>query len=103
MRTMDGKTDYNYVTGQVGKGSEFLDDIFKHCLDVYSHIGTISAGYKDPHEWGKIAFNRVKEEIFRTKWFKIDTWQTTGHMFFGYSNQDYGEPSKGAVGSDWHM
>ncbi len=24
-------------------------------------------------------------------------------MFLGYSNQEYGEPSRGAVGSDWHM
>ncbi|MFL6622530.1 MAG: hypothetical protein ACJ8NR_07925 [Sulfurifustis sp.] len=103
MRTPDGKTDYNYVIGQVGRASEFLDDIFERRLDVYSHLGTISAGYKDPYEWGKSAFLRVREEIFRTHWFRIDTWQATGHMFFGYSNHEYGEPVRGAVGSDWHM
>jgi hypothetical protein len=103
MRTKDGRTDYNYVIGEIGKGAEFLDDLFERRLDVYSHLGTISAGYRDPHEWGKTAFARVKEEIFRTGWFKVNAWQTTGHMFFGHSNQEYGEPIRGAVGSDWHM
>jgi hypothetical protein len=102
-RSKDGKSDYNYVTGQVGTGKEFLDDIFTHNLDVYSHLGTISSGYKDPYEWGKLIFNRLKEEIFRGDWFDIPSWQITGHMFFGYSNQEYGEPINGAVGSDWHM
>lgn len=102
-RTKDGKADYNYVSGHVGTGSEFLDDIFVHNLDVYSHLGTISSGFDDPYKWGKIAFNRVKEEIFRSGWFRIDDWKISGHMFFGYSNEEYGEPTHGAVGSDWHM
>ena len=103
LRTPDGKTDYNYVIGEVGTGSEFLEDIFERKLDVYSHLGTISAGYKDPYEWGKVAFRKVRESIFRTGWFQVEGWQTTGHMFFGYGNDDFGEPIQGAVGSDWHM
>lgn len=103
LRSEEGKADYNYVSGKVGTGAEFLDDIFEHRLDVYSHLGTISSGYNDPYEWGKVAFNRVKEKIFESGWFKIDTWRRTGHMFFGYSSQKYGEPKHGAVGSDWHM
>jgi hypothetical protein len=103
MRSASGKTDYNYVTGHVGTGAEFLDDIFEHKIDVYSHLGTISAGYKDPYEWGKLAFNNVREEIFRSNWFRVEGWRMTGHMFFGYSTRAYGEPKKGAVGSDWHM
>lgn len=103
LRSEDGKADYNYVSGTVGTGQEFLDDIFVHQRDVYSHLGTISAGYKDPYPWGKIAFSRVREAIFRSGWFQVDGWQPTGHMFFGHSSQDYGEPSGGAVGSDWHM
>jgi hypothetical protein len=103
LRSKDGKSDYNYVTGQVGTGKEFLDDIFTHNLDVYSHLGTISSGFKDPYEWGKVAFNHLKEEIFRADWFDIPSWKVAGHMFFGYSSQEYGEPSDGAVGSDWHL
>ncbi|MEQ8967775.1 MAG: hypothetical protein RID91_18315 [Azospirillaceae bacterium] len=104
LRSADrSKADYNYVSGQVGTGREFLDDIFERNLDVYSHLGTISAGYKDPYPWGKKAFERVKESIFSTGWFAIDHWQPTGHMFFGYSNDAFGEPTRGAVGSDWHM
>jgi len=103
MRSGNGKTDYNYVNGTVGMASEFLDDIFERKLDVYSHLGTVSAGYKDPYEWGKLAFNVIREEVFRSDWFKVDGWQITGHMFLGYSTQEYGEPSNGAVGSDWHM
>jgi hypothetical protein len=103
LRTADGKTDYNYVCGQLGSGSEFLDDIFERKLDVYSHLGTISAGYKDPYEWGKVAFHKVREEIYRKNWFRIESWRTTGHMFLGHGNEDYGEPIHGAVGSDWHM
>lgn len=102
-RSKEGKSDYNYVTGQVGTGKEFLDEIFVDNLDVYSHLGTVSSGFKDPYEWGKIAFNHLKEEIFRGDWFDIPSWKVTGHMFFGYSNQEYGEPGEGAVGSDWHM
>lgn len=103
MRTPDGKTDYNYVTGTVGTGREFLDDIFVRKMDVYSHLGTISAGYKDPYLWGKQAFQLVKEAIFKDGWFQMPDWQVSGHMFFGYCNQEYGEPSQGAMGSDWHM
>jgi hypothetical protein len=102
-RSEDGKSDYNYVTGHVGTGKELLDDIFLHELDVYSHLGTISSGFKDPYEWGKIAFNRLKKEIFRGDWFNIESWKISGHMFFGRSNDEYGEPIDGAVGSDWHM
>lgn len=103
MRSASGRADYNYVSGHVGTGAEFLSDIFEHKIDVYSHLGTISSGYKDPYDWGKIAFNRVQEEIFASPWMKVEGWRTTGHMFFGYSTLDYGEPSEGAVGSDWHM
>src|ERR1700733_10962880 len=35
MRSESGKTDYNYVTGKVGTGAEFLDDIFERKIDVY--------------------------------------------------------------------
>ncbi|MBN3817391.1 hypothetical protein G3N57_12585 [Paraburkholderia sp. Se-20369] len=103
MRGENGKSDYNYVTGRVGTGSEFLDDIFENQRDVYSHLGTISSGYSDPYEWGKIAFNRVKEAIFANPWFAVDSWKVSGHMFLGHSTQDFGEPARGAVGSDWHM
>lgn len=103
MRSADGASDYNYVTGRVGTGKEFLDDIFVRGLDVYSHLGTISSGYNDPYEWGKVAFNLVKSEIFSKGWFKIDSWQISGHMFLGHSTLEYGEPARGAVGSDWHM
>jgi hypothetical protein len=103
MRSPEGASDYNYVTGKVGTGAEFLDDIFVRNLDVYSHLGTISSGYNDPYEWGKLAFRLVKDEIFRKKWFKVEGWQVSGHMFFGYSSRQYGEPRHGAVGSDWHM
>lgn len=102
-RSDDGKTDYNYVTGKVGKASEFLEELFVRELDVYAHLGTISSGYRDPYEWGRHAFEAVKTSIFRGDWFKIPNWQITGHMFLGRSNQEYGEPSRGAVGSDWHM
>lgn len=102
-RSASGRSDYNYVTGQVGTGAEFLDDIFDKKIDVYSHLGTISSGYKDPHEWGKLVFGRVQEEVFSTPWMNVEGWRTTGHMFLGYSTLDYGEPSQGAVGSDWHM
>lgn len=103
MRSSSGKSDYNYVTGKVGTGAEFLDDIFERKLDVYSHLGTISSGYNDPYEWGKRAFRLVRDEIMNKGWFKVDGWQVTGHMFLGHSTQQYGEPSDGAVGSDWHM
>lgn len=103
MRSPEGKSDYNYVTGKVGPGREFLDDIFVHKLDVYSHLGTVSSGYNDPYPWGKDAFNLVKQEIFRRPWFDVDGWKITGHMFLGNSNAEYGEPGRGAVGSDWHM
>lgn len=103
MRSEDGESDYNYVTGKTGSGKEFLDDIFEHELDVYSHLGTVSSGYHDPYEWGKLAFEAVKHEIFKEKWFNINTWQLTGHMFLGRSNHSFGEPGQGAVGSDWHM
>lgn len=103
MRSADGKSDYNYVTGRVGPGREFLDDIFERKLDVYSHLGTISSGYADPYPWGKEAFNLVRDEVFRGDWFRIASWEITGHMFLGHSNQDFGEPITGAVGSDWHM
>lgn len=103
MRAEDGTSDYNYVTGRVGTGREFLDDIFSRKLDVYSHLGTISSTYNDPYPWGKDAFNQVKQEVFGTSWFDVDGWQVTGHMFFGHSNQEYGEPARGAVGSDWHI
>ena len=102
-RSKEGKSDYNYVTGQVGTGKEFLDDIFVHNLDVYSHLGTVSSGFKDPYEWGKHVFNHLKAEIFQGGWFDIPSWKITGHMFLGYSNYEYGEPGDGAVGSDWHM
>ncbi|MBA3771556.1 MAG: hypothetical protein H0X13_03425 [Ramlibacter sp.] len=103
MRSKDGASDYNYVNGRVGTGREFLDDIFVRNLDVYSHLGTISSGYSDPYEWGKDAFNLVKHEILRQGWFNVDSWRVTGHMFLGNSTQDFGEPARGAVGSDWHM
>lgn len=103
MRAEDGSSDYNYVTGKLGTGTEFLDDIFERRLDVYSHLGTISSGYNDPYEWGKLAFNRLKDELFRSGWCQVPGWRVSGHMFFGHSNQEYGEPSRGAVGSDWHM
>jgi hypothetical protein len=103
MRSASGRADYNYVSGHVGTGAEFVSDIFDRKIDVYSHLGTISSGYKDPYEWGKLAFNRVQEQILASGWMKVDGWRTTGHMFLGYSTVDYGEPSQGAVGSDWHM
>ncbi len=103
MRSQDGSSDYNYVKGQVGSGAEFLDDVFAKKLDVYSHLGTISAGYVDPYQWGKNAFNLLKKEIFFQSWFQIDRWKPSGHMFFGNSNEACGEPTHGAVGSDWHM
>ncbi|HVX60621.1 MAG TPA: hypothetical protein VHC19_08465 [Pirellulales bacterium] len=103
IRSASGKADYNYVTGQVGTGAEFLSDVFDRKIDVYSHLGTISSGYNDPYEWGKRAFNRVQEEVFASGWMNVQGWRTTGHMFFGYSTTDYGETSQGAVGSDWHM
>ncbi|KAA5841164.1 hypothetical protein F2A38_16905 [Pseudomonas chlororaphis] len=103
MRDENGASDYNYVTGRVGTGQEFLDDIFTHHLDVYSHLGTISSSYNDPYEWGKDAFNLVKQHVFSKPWFNIDAWKVTGHMFLGYSTQEYGEPARGAVGSDWHI
>src|SRR5438067_5604920 len=84
MRSRNGKTDFNYVSGHVGTGAEFLDDIFERKLDVYSLLGTIAAGYKDPYEWGKVAFQRVQEEVFRSNWFQVEGWQTTGHIFLGY-------------------
>ena len=103
MRSKEGKSDYNYVTGKVGTATEFLNDVFEKKLDVYSHLGTISSGYDDPYEWGKVLFGRIKDEIFQSNWCKIDAWRMTGHMFFGNSNQKFGEPARGAVGSDWHM
>jgi hypothetical protein len=103
MRSPDGSSDYNYVTGKVGTGAEFLDDIFVRELDVYSHLGTISSGYNDPYPWGKEAFNLVKDNIFSSDWFSVDNWKVSGHMFVGRSNRDFGEPRNGAVGSDWHM
>lgn len=103
MRSKDGVSDYNYVTGRIGTGREFLDEIYERQIDVYSHLGTISSGYNDPYQWGKDAFNLVKQEIFGNSWFAINSWDITGHMFLGHSTQDYGEPSKGAVGSDWHI
>ncbi|MDF5855080.1 hypothetical protein P4209_20040 [Pseudomonas aeruginosa] len=103
MRAEDGTSDYNYVTGRVGTGREFLDDIFERKLDVYSHLGTISSSYNDPYPWGKDAFNQVKREVFGSSWFDVDGWQVTGHMFLGHSTQEYGEPARGAVGSDWHI
>lgn len=103
MRSASGRSDYNYVSGHVGTGAEFLSDIFDHNIDVYSHLGTISSGYKDPYEWGKLVFTRVQDEVFSTPWMNVEGWHTTGHMFLGYSTLDYGEPSQGAVGSDWHM
>lgn len=103
MRSENGESDYNYVTGKVGTGREFLTDIFTNHLDVYSHLGTISSGYSDPYPWGKLAFKKVRESIFSHPWFDVPNWVVTGHMFFGNSTQDYGEPAQGAVGSDWHM
>ncbi|MFW1839911.1 hypothetical protein ACG9XS_15375 [Acinetobacter gyllenbergii] len=103
MKNQDGVSDYNYVTGKVGTGKEFLNDIFINKLDVYSHLGTISSGYNDPYPWGKLAFKKVRESIFKNKWLDIPNWTVTGHMFFGNSTQEYGEPTDGAVGSDWHM
>lgn len=103
MRNSKGESDYNYVTGKVGNAKEFLKDIFVDQLDVYSHLGTISLGYNDPFPWGKIAFKKVKEAIFKNNWFDIPNWTLTGHMFLGNSTQEYGEPKDGAVGSDWHM
>lgn len=102
-RSKSGRSDYNYVTGQLGTGADFLSDIFDKKIDVYSHLGTISSGYRDPHEWGKIVFSRVQEEVFSTPWMNVDGWRTSGHMFLGYSTIEFGEPSQGAVGSDWHM
>ena len=103
MRGENGESDYNYVTGKVGSGREFLDDIYINKLDVYSHLGTISSGFKDEYQWGKTAFNKVKKEIFKKNWLNIPNWSITGHMFFGHSNEEFGEPKNGAVGSDWHM
>ena len=103
MRAPDGTSDYNYVTGKVGAGREFLDDIFVKKLDVYSHLGTISSGFDDPYEWGKIAFGLVKDEVFRAEWLKVDNWKITGQIFLGNSTTNYGEPRCGSVGSDWHM
>lgn len=103
IRSASGKADYNYVTGHVGTGAELLSDIFDRNIDVYSHLGTISSGYYDPYEWGKLAFSRVQEEVLASPWMNVEGWRTTGHMFLGYSTLDYAEPSQGAVGSDWHM
>lgn len=83
MRAEDGSSDYNYVTGRVGTGKEFLDNIFSEKLDVYSHLGTISSGYNDPYEWGKEAFRLVKDEIFSQTWFDVPEWEVTGHFFSG--------------------
>lgn len=103
MRNKDGESDYNYVIGKVGNAKEFLKNIFIDQLDVYSHLGTISSGYNDPFPWGKLAFKKVRESIFKSNWFDIPNWKVTGHMFLGNSTQEYGEPKDGAVGSDWHM
>jgi len=103
MRSKDGESDYNYVTGKIGPAKEFLKNIFDDQLDVYSHLGTISSGYNDPFPWGKLAFKKVRESIFKNNWFDIPNWIVTGHMFLGNSTQEYGEPQNGAVGSDWHM
>ena len=48
MRSSNGSSDYNYVTGQVGVAVKFLDDIFNEGAVTYSHLGTISSGYNDP-------------------------------------------------------
>jgi hypothetical protein len=103
IRAADGTPDYNYVSGKIGTGREFLQDVFDRKLDVYSHLGTVSTGYDDPYPWGKEAFNLVKEEVFRRPWFAVDGWKVTGHMFVGNSTVEFGEPYRGAVGSDWHM
>ncbi|MEI2387105.1 hypothetical protein [Breoghania sp. JC706] len=103
MRGKDGSSDYNYVTGRVGPASEFLDDIFNENADTYSHLGTISSGYSDPYPWGKDLFRLVHSEIFSTPWLQVEGWRTSGHMFLGYSTEEFGEPGTGAVGSDWHM
>ncbi len=103
MRSTAGGSDYNFVTGKVGSGAEFLNDVFVRKLDVYSHLGTISSGYSDPYEWGKLAFKHLQAGILSKDWFRVDGWELSGHMFFGYSTQQYGEPRNGAVGSDWHM
>lgn len=111
MRNDNGTVDWNYVNNREGTAKEFLDDIFVHQQDVYGHIGAISVDYSgdgsfynDPYaKWGMSTFMRVKEKIFAKPWFAIDGWHVNGQMFFGHSTQEFGEPARGAVGSDWHM
>ncbi len=41
--------------------------------------------------------------MFDSGWLAVPNWSVTGHMFLGNSTQEFGEPARGAVGSDWHM
>lgn len=107
-KAADGTLDYNYISGKKGTGAEFLADVFDADLDVYSMLGGIDhreqlPDFDHPNEWGRAAFDRVREEIFSSGWLDIPNWHLTGHMFFGHSTQQFGEPQQGAVGSDWHM
>lgn len=104
-RDKTGKTDYNYVTGREGTAREYLDEIFVHRRDVYSHLGHVSSGFDDldRYPWGGTLFDRVHTEVFRTPWFAIPEWELTGHCFLGNNTEQFAEPSHGAPGSDWHM
>jgi len=104
-RDKEGKTDYNYVSGKEGKGTQFLDDIFIHKKDVYAHLGNISSGFKELHKfpWGKTLYEHVKQEVLRSGWYQIPEWELSGHIFLGNNTVDYEEPSCGAPGSEWHM
>lgn len=104
VRNAQGQSDYNFVSGKVASGAEFLDDIFERKLGVYSHLGTVASGFDDPYEWGKLAFLKVKEAIFSKPWWGVAPWRITGHFFMGNATADYAEPAvNGGIGTDWHM
>ena len=104
-RNANAENDYNYVSGQEGTAQEYLDEIFERKNDVYAHLGYISSGFGDLYKypWGVTIFEHVRDTVFQTGWFHIPEWKLTGHVFLGNNTEMYGEPSKGAPGSDWHM
>lgn len=104
-RNKEGKTDYNYVSGQEGTATDYLNQIFDANKDVYAHLGKVSSGFSelDKHPWGNTFFNHVREEAFRSNWFDVPNWELSGHCFLGNNTEMFAEPSSGAPGSDWHM
>lgn len=104
-RNKDGKTDYNYVSGQEGTAAEYLAEIFESKKDVYAHLGKVSSGFADLHKysWGTTFFDHVRQEVFQAGWFDVPEWELSGHCFLGNNTEMFAEPSQGAPGSDWHM